>query len=101
MKRIRLFEFHDKSWCPRLIRSEITNILQFSTERRNTFKHVIPKLIATLDLCKSKHIVDLCSGGGGPWLKLYEHEKISKIYLTDKYPNTIAMQRIKNMKIKK
>jgi hypothetical protein len=48
----------------------------------------------------SESIVDLCSGGGGPWLDLFRRLQSDnhayKVHLTDKYPNLPAFENIKN-----
>jgi hypothetical protein len=66
--------------------------------RFSLHKPVVPVLRTMLENSKTSCIVDLCSGGGGPILSLYEillpdHDQV-QFTLTDKYPNINAFQRI-------
>jgi hypothetical protein len=75
-----------------------TDYLHFMDTRFSLHKPVVPVLRAMLENSKTSFIVDLCSGGGGPILSLYEvllpdHDQI-QFTLTDKYPNINAFQRL-------
>ena len=61
----------------------------------NQYKAVGPLLQRTLLTTGATQIVDLCSGGGGPWLRLGEHLKTGEgqappILLTDLYPPSMV-----------
>jgi len=54
--------------------------------------------LTTLDRVGTREILDLCSGGGGPWFRLVrdlesEHDFSISVCLTDKYPNKEAFER--------
>lgn len=97
MRRIQLLELHEQSWFPASIRDAVTDMLQFGLNLSNAYGPTVPLLRQALHLSRSEVIVDLCSGGGGPWLelsqKLQGNGKAVKICLTDKYPNLKAFQK--------
>jgi len=99
MKRIHLFEFTDLPWYPQTFRRIQTDYLQFVTGLGSGHKNLIPLFAKAMGHAGTTEIVDLCSGGGGPWLGLLEHFKQSglsvNIKLTDKYPNPKAIQKWK------
>lgn len=95
MGRIHLFEFEDKSWCPRVIREVTTDFLLGLYNLFNIYEPAYQKIADVLNKTKVDTIIDCCSGSGGPIKKLREHlDKSGKasitINLTDKYPNTKA-----------
>jgi hypothetical protein len=103
MRRIHFIEFHDQPWFPSSIRDYITGALQFGFDRFRVYAPIAPLLQRALDSTGSETIVDMCSGGGGPWLDLSKRLASSKsakdsgalqIYLTDKYPNLEAFRKI-------
>jgi hypothetical protein len=107
LPRIHLFEFEDQSWCPESIRDGLTDSMQFFVNFGGHYRHIIKHIARVLRFSKTRRIIDLGSGGGGPWIKLYrfleEEENISvEICLTDKYPNIDALswaQKASNNKI--
>jgi hypothetical protein len=91
MRRFHLFEFEDLAWFPKLWRDMMTDILQIIMRDFKIYDpaaSLIQKLIAQV---QDSRIVDLCSGGSGPWLKLHELMEADghqpHLLLTDKYPN--------------
>ena len=103
MRRIHFIEFHDRPWFPSSLRDYITDALQFGFDRFRVYAPIAPLLQRALDSKQNATIVDLCSGGGGPWLDLSKKLASGKsakdplalqIYLTDKYPNLEAFQKI-------
>jgi hypothetical protein len=64
-------------------------------------KPVIPLLRAMLKDSKTSQVVDLCSGGGGPMLAIYESLVARgirvRITLTDKDPNLEAFARLSSL----
>jgi hypothetical protein len=89
LPRFQLFELEDLTWFPQTIRNLATDYLHFMDTRFSLHKLVVPVLRAMLENSKTSCIVDLCSGGGGPILSLYEvllpdHDQI-QFTLTDKY----------------
>jgi hypothetical protein len=99
MRRIHLFEFHEQPWFPSSIRDEITDMLQFGLNLTNAYGPAVPLLKRALLSTGSSFVVDLCSGGGGPWLALSRKLRGSapalQICLTDKYPNLTSFKNAK------
>jgi hypothetical protein len=97
MKRIHLFEFTDLSWYPQTFRRVQTDYLQFVTTLGSGHKNLIPLFTRAMQYAGTTEIVDLCSGGAGPWIELKERFKQSglsvTVKLTDKYPNPEVMQK--------
>jgi hypothetical protein len=108
MRRIQFIEIHEQPWFPSSIRDEITDMLQFGFRQLKVYAPIIPRLQSALEAtaCRSTvgpAIVDLCSGGGGPWFILSRKLKALtpagkpeslQIWLTDKYPNLVAYQNV-------
>jgi hypothetical protein len=108
MRRIQYIEIHDQSWFPSAIRDEITDALQFGFNKIKAYSPIAPVLQDAFDSARPsasdrKTIVDLCSGGGGPWFDLAK--KIQRrlpngdpqplqIWLTDKFPNVSGTENI-------
>jgi hypothetical protein len=104
MRRAQFIEIHEQPWFPSSIRDETTDALQFGLNLAKAYAPIAPLLQGVLDSLESCSIVDLCSGGGGPWLELARELQsrklqggapglqISHIWLTDKYPNLRALE---------
>ncbi|MGO9576976.1 MAG: hypothetical protein ACLPTQ_21915 [Terriglobales bacterium] len=109
MRRIQFIELHEQPWFPSSLRDEITDALQFGFNLLNVYAPVVPLLQSALDSTESRtnagrSIVDMGSGGGGPWLHLcrkLHHRELEgdqpglQIWLTDKYPNLRAFQKVR------
>jgi len=99
MRRVQFIELHEQPWFPSSLRDEITDALQFGLNLSNAYASIAPLLLSVLDSTRSRSIVDMCSGGGGPWLnlsrKLQPEAHVFHILLTDKYPNLRAFQNVK------
>lgn len=97
MRRIHLFEFTDLSWYPQTFRRFQTDYLQFVATRGSGHKNLVPLMTQAMQSAGTTEIVDLCSGGTGPWVRLQEQFKQAgwsvKIKLTDKYPNPEAVHK--------
>ena len=96
MPRRHLFEFHDLPWFPGAWRDVITDLLRVFSIHTNPYRSVYPMLLDALKQSHSAAILDLCSGGSGPWDDLRGHLERSglglPIMLTDKYPHRGASQ---------
>src|SRR5882762_7082902 len=104
MRRLQFIELHEQSWFPSSLRDEVTDALQFGLNLFKAYAPIAPLLQDGLDSAGNCLVVDLCSGGGGPWLELsrkLQSQKlqggapglqISHIWLTDKYPNLRALE---------
>ncbi|MGH3936348.1 MAG: hypothetical protein ACRDS1_15450 [Pseudonocardiaceae bacterium] len=98
MKRRHLFEFEDQRWFPAFLRDAITDFLSEAlVVGKQVYTPVLPLLTKLLERQGSSCIVDLCSGGCGPWpsLKGQLDAKAgsASLVLTDKYPNVAAFRR--------
>jgi len=97
LKRIHLFEFTDLSWYPQTFRRIQTDYLQFVASLGSGHKNLIPLFKKAMQHADTTDIIDLCSGGSGPWMRLQEEFKRAglsvNIKLTDKYPNPEAIQK--------
>lgn len=94
MKRIHSFEFTDLPWYPKIFRQMQTDYLQFVTTFGSGHKNLIPLFRKALEHSGTDTIIDLCSGGAGPWVGLQRQFKQAglqvKVKLTDKFPNPEA-----------
>jgi hypothetical protein len=99
MRRVQFIELHEQPWFPSSLRDEITDALQFGLNLSNAYAPIAPLLLSVLDSTRSRSIVDMCSGGGGPWLnlsrKLQPEAQVFHILLTDKRPNLRAFQNVR------
>src|SRR4051812_1487954 len=95
MRRLQLIEIEDQRWCPDSLRDGATDYLGFALALANLHKVIAPRLAGALDRCGEQHILDLCSGGGGPWRKLFPAMQsfvpMVTVTLTDLYPNAAAL----------
>ena len=102
MKRIHLFEFTDQKWYPSTFRQMQTEYLQFAATLGSGHKNLIPLLNKALNQSNATEIVDLCSGGSGPWMRLRGQLKQSgievNVLLTDKFPNPDALHKWRGTK---
>ncbi len=92
MHRLHLLEIEDLPWCPPALRNSTTDFLQCAMARLDPYAPVRPLLIEALQRTGARVIVDLCSGGGGPWRQFYNamQEPLAhqpRLWLTDLYPN--------------
>lgn len=95
-----LFEFHDQPWFPVFLRDYVTDSLQASMSLGGIYRSIAHRLNHAFQVSKASRVVDLCSGGSGPWPWLREslrdtQGRLAEICLTDLYPNTPAFERIK------
>jgi len=97
---MQLFEFHDQPWFPGYLRDYVTEALQSVLILGGVYRGSASRLNRALQACQASRVVDLCSGGSGPWLSLYEtlrdaYGRPAEVCLTDLYPNTSSFERIK------
>jgi SAM-dependent methyltransferase len=99
MRRIQFIELHEQPWFPSTLRNEITDALQCGSEILKAYASISSLLQRALDATRSRSIVDVCSGSGGPWLELSQKLRgdpaAYSILLTDKFPNVAAFESIK------
>lgn len=96
MRRVQFIELHEQPWFPSSLRDETTDALQFGVSLLKAYSPIAPLLQSVVESTRCRLIVDLCSGGGGPWLdlsrRLQRNAPAVSIWLTDKYPNLGAFQ---------
>jgi hypothetical protein len=98
---MRLFEIHEQAWFPSHLRDQTTDALQFILNTANLYGPIAPQLSKALAEASAVHVLDLCSGAGGPWLRLSEDLRQQdglpfEICCTDKYPNAEAFNNAKS-----
>ena len=97
MPRLHLIEIEDQGWCPAPIRDAATDFLQFALHVGNNYEPIAPLLHRVVERSGAHRIIDLCSGGGGPWFRLVEalasEWSSAEVYLTYRYPNLEALRR--------
>jgi hypothetical protein len=98
MRHLELREIHDHPAFPRTLRDLVTDGLESLWNFGNSYKPVLGTLLAAMDRAGTHEVLDLCSGGGGPWLRLAREPELQRrgaiaIRLTDKYPNRSAFER--------
>ncbi|WP_421876406.1 hypothetical protein [Marinoscillum sp.] len=98
MKRIHVFEFEDFQWFPKFLRVCLTNYIVTFHRLLDSAANLTILLTDLLSRTNSRKIVDLCSGGGGPMLWVYDQLKAEfpdlQLTMTDLYPNATAVKRI-------
>jgi hypothetical protein len=96
MRRIQFIELHEQSWFPKFLRDDITDTLQFALSNTSAYGSIAPLFERALCAAKRHSIVDLCSGGGGPWLDLGRRLRSGvagiDVLMTDKFPNVTGFK---------
>jgi hypothetical protein len=92
MKKPILFEFEDLPWFPNMIRESMTDYLRYFLTITHFYKPIVPLLKECLEQTQTHHIIDLCSGSGGPIETLDKtiHNTMQqdvRFTLTDRFPN--------------
>lgn len=100
MERLQLFEIQDFPWCPRIFRDSLTSLMRWSIDLLHVYDPILPLLKQLTEHARTLQIIDLCSGGAGPWSRLGASldrltEAPVRVLLTDKYPNIDAFQWVK------
>lgn len=97
VQRIPWFEVHDHPLFPRFLRHLVTDALEAIWEATDLYRPIMPRLKRALERADARVVVDLCSGGGGPWLRLQPALASAgysvSVCLTDKYPNQPAFEK--------
>ncbi|MCB9795225.1 MAG: hypothetical protein H6741_21190 [Alphaproteobacteria bacterium] len=91
MARLHLFEFMDQPWLPSRMRGWITDQLRMAEEVFKPYDALVPLVAGALARSGQRDMVDLCSGSGGPALRMAEQLRargqLDSLTLTDLYPN--------------
>ncbi len=99
MRRLHLFEVLDQTWCPQAVRHGETDYLEAIISRTDAYGPVVEKFFRAIAESGVTRVVDLCSGGGGPWLSprwrstLAQHPGLH-VLLTDKFPSNVLPARL-------
>ena len=85
------------------MRDAITDYIQFLEDVFQSYRPIESLLVDALRRARATRIVDLCSGGGGPWKSLGRYlektfDKSPSVVLTDLYPNDDSFEFLKNWK---
>ena len=95
MKRRHLVELEDLSWWPRVFRDATTEYLAAAVRHTQVYDGLIPRLAVAVKRCRARRIIDMGSGGGGPWPNLLPSLRAAgvdvPVCLTDMFPNTAAL----------
>jgi len=98
VKRRHLVELEDLPWWPRVFRDAATDYLVTAIRHAKLYDRLAPRLAAAIKRSGADRVIDLCSGGGGPWpglLQALRGQGVDvPVWLTDKYPNVAALSRI-------
>lgn len=92
MRRQAWFEIHDQPWFPAFLRDLVTEALEAVWNGNRTYCPIAARLREAVRRSGARQIVDLCSGGGGPWLGLYPDVADGRpltVWLTDLYPSAL------------
>ena len=97
MRRIQFFEIHDQAWFPAFLRDAVTDDLQILLGIGKPYGDILPELREGIERSGADRVLDLCSGGGGPWPWMAEELKRRGVRvcveLSDKFPNEAARER--------
>ncbi|PCJ99249.1 MAG: hypothetical protein COA42_24160 [Alteromonadaceae bacterium] len=91
MKRIHLFEWEDQSWFPVVFRNLLTDNLRYVGSKWPIFDQALPIVEKGMSKSNTDQVIDLCSGGSGPWLEFLNTGFSASVKLTDKFPNLSAV----------
>jgi len=91
VNRYHGIELSERHWFPSSLFGESVEFLHYFENISNIFSTVAPLLRHALDRTGTSTVIDLCSGGGGPWPRLAREMKRQNgshpsILLTDKNP---------------
>lgn len=91
MKRIQFIELLDYAWVPRSLRQASMAYLRLLLKLSGHARCLLPKLAEALRTSGRRQILDLCSGGGGPWPvlapELSRQGLVDRIELSDLFPD--------------
>ncbi len=98
MDRKPWFELHDSPRFPGFLRDMVTDGLEHTWNTLGMYESIAGLLRRAVTESGARQVVDLCSGGGGPWLSLAPGLKDAEglpvaVVLTDKFPNLSAFER--------
>lgn len=96
MRKHHYFEFMDLKWFPNIFREVMTDTLAIIS-MAPIFDRVTPLIAEVMDKVGTNEVLDLCSGSGGPWVRLFgllrKDKNNVKLKFTDLYPNPKCLER--------
>lgn len=96
MRRYHLIEFHEKPWCPAILRNGIRGLLQRISRVLPGYEAILDELLTAMKDAGATEVVDLCSGAGGPWARIVQRlsprTNLDRVLLTDLFPDLPSMQ---------
>jgi hypothetical protein len=98
VRRRRWFEIHDSWWFPGFLRDRVTEALEAVWNANRTYHPIAGQLREALRRTGATRVVDLCSGGGGPWIGLHDEVAGGRplaVYLTDRHPSALAEEAVR------
>jgi hypothetical protein len=100
LRRLQLFEVLDQAWCPQAVRHGATDCLEAVISRSDIYRAIQAGIFEAIADCGALRVVDLCSGGGGPWLSPGWRAALAKqaplrVILTDKFPSDVLSSRLR------
>jgi len=98
LPRLHLFEWNDQPWLPSLLRRAETDYLAAAIDVGRPFTPLASRIAEVCARTGHDRIVDLCSGGAGPWRRLAGEVAASRaapvsVVLTDRFPDPAAFAR--------
>jgi hypothetical protein len=93
MGRMQLVELEDLPWFPAALRDMATDYLQIMLHVSNPYAPAATRLRRALDAVGGEEILDIASGGGGPWSRLLPLLGGVRVTLSDRFPNIAAFER--------
>jgi hypothetical protein len=103
MQRKPWFEIHDHPLFPGFLRDLVTDALEAMWNACDIYGPIVPQLDRAIAASGATHVIDLCSGSGGPWPRLVRNRAESStgplVLLTDKYPNRRAFRGIQGASV--
>jgi hypothetical protein len=99
LRRRQFFEVLDQAWCPAAVRHGATDCLEAIISRADVYRTVQADIFRAISDSGAACVVDLCSGGGGPWLSPGWRAALAqqgplKVVLTDKFPSDVLSARL-------
>ena len=99
MRRLHLAEIEDQRWCPKSLRDALTDYLRFALDLTRPYDAIAPRLAEAIYRSGATTVIDLCSGGGGPWRRMLPALRATgcdtHVRLTDLYPNVGAFEALR------
>lgn len=96
MARVHLFEFMDQPWLPSRLRGLITDQLSAAERVFRPYDALAPLVAEALQASGERRLLDLCSGSGGPALRMAEllAGQVEGVTLTDLFPHVEGWRRL-------